>query len=379
MSTAPARDATEPSSDRHRREQESNGDSLWSWISSKVTFGTHRLKDSLRKQLYLSIEVEQLINTHADDEAKRHEEVQKALGQALEKQDNWREAYRAQQLLVGLMNRDTLIHEAQHRIKNAEFVPLDTLDEFRAELAEMRADNYPSETRLRCMVLRLISDTQWVQTRKFVERKFAAIYVSKVNLIWIVCTLGFLFSVLLFEYLPSSLPEEHPKPEPVYISPQSLHSNVTTGQGLTVADVPLVIQQKVDLLHLSGLWLALLTGLLGAAFSMIAMAQRRLEKISLEDLRVQSRWEFLLLRLGFGSGAAVILYFAFQSNLIAGVLFPDLKQLGVLQNDPEIGTAWGEWVPNSSLAALMVWSFVAGFSENFVPNILRSVEKPRKS
>ena len=93
-----------------------------------------------------------------------------------------------------------------------------------------------------------------------------------------------------------------------------------------------------------------------------------------EELQLQLRWEFLILRLGFGSGAAVILYFAFQSGLMTGALFPNITQLGVVENKPVDGQQWAAWVPNADLAGLMVWSFIAGFSENFVPNFLNKAD-----
>ncbi len=343
-------------------------------VSRFIPYHPGNPNDMQREQFFLNVEVERLFSSDADEEARR-ELIQEQLAKSLEKRDSWRNAYQAEQLLVGLMDVDKLVLEADRRLVEAEDQRVIGVPEYRAQLAEIKQNDYADENRLRNLVLSVVSDNQWKRTSRFLERKFAAAYVNRINFIWIVCTLCFLFSVFIIDLLPDRLFVQD-RPAPVYVSPQAPDQTLIIDRGLTIQDASQLIQQKIDLPHLSGLWLALFTGLLGASFSMIAMAQKRLEKIALEELQLQSRWEFLLLRLGFGSGAAVILYFSFQARLIEGVLFPDLTQIGVLENNPKTGIPWGEWVPNANLAALMVWSFVAGFSENFVPNFLRRVEEP---
>lgn len=346
--------------------------------SRLIPYSTGNPHDMLREQFFLNIEVERLFASHPDPEARRAE-VETHLNRAMERRTSWRSAYHAEQLLVGLMDKDKLALEAERRLVDAERQSLSATTNFRAEYAEIRQriDEDGTGERLRNLVLRIVSDSQWRRTRRFLERRFAAAYVNRINFIWIVCTLCFLFSVVLIDWLPDWL-FTRTAVEAVYVTPAEGNVTLAPGRPLVPSDAARLVQPQVDLPRLAGLWLALFTGLLGASFSMIAMAQRRLKNISLEELQLQSKWEFLLLRLGFGSGAAVILYFGFQAGLVSGALFPDLTQIGVLENAPKSGVAWGTWVPNASLAALMVWSFVAGFSENFVPNFLRKVDDPDK-
>ena len=91
----------------------------------------------------------------------------------------------------------------------------------------------------------------------------------------------------------------------------------------------------------------------------------------------------LLLRCIVGVGAASILYFFFRSGLLEGSLWPDLGQLGF---EPVARVVDGQGqeiaylnegtriVPNSAFALLIVWSFIAGYSQTLVPNLLLSTE-----
>ena len=70
---------------------------------------------------------------------------------------------------------------------------------------------------------------------------------------------------------------------------------------------------------------------------------------------------------------AVVLYFFLQSGLISGSLLPDVTKLDT-DSLQSIGIH-GMIVPNKTWALMVVWSFLAGFSERLVPNILSSTEK----
>lgn len=113
----------------------------------------------------------------------------------------------------------------------------------------------------------------------------------------------------------------------------------------------------------------LIFGALGAFLSL----QRRLKQLSEEDLTlIKESMPFTWLAPVSGAVLAGILYILFISGLLAGELFPKFvfdpesakgvtgiaRIFHVSSNDP------------ADYAKLLFWSFVAGFSERFVTDII---------
>jgi hypothetical protein len=79
---------------------------------------------------------------------------------------------------------------------------------------------------------------------------------------------------------------------------------------------------------------------------------------------------------------AVIIFFFLRSGVIAGSLFPDFKSVGLdefrFPMSPDgktpVNGALRLYYPSSHLALLVVWGFLAGFSERLVPTILQDTE-----
>ena len=120
----------------------------------------------------------------------------------------------------------------------------------------------------------------------------------------------------------------------------------------------------------TGLLVGMSAGLFGAAFSMLTQSQRRASQGTLDDVDMAVEWHTLVIRGAFGIGAATILYFFFQSGLLEGSLWPRLHALGV----QDVGNSKALKVPNRDLSLLVIWCFIAGFSENFVPSVLVRTE-----
>lgn len=121
-----------------------------------------------------------------------------------------------------------------------------------------------------------------------------------------------------------------------------------------------------------GLIVALAAGFFGATFSMLVQTQRRIAESSLDDLRSASAWRTLAVRGSVGLGAAAILYFFFRSGLLGGSLWPNLSELAF---EPLKNAGAQGLVPNQHWCLLVIWCFLAGFSETFVPNILSKTEQ----
>ena len=115
-------------------------------------------------------------------------------------------------------------------------------------------------------------------------------------------------------------------------------------------------------------------GLLGGFVSI----QQRLPKIKLQELQTLSTsWVSITLIPINGGIFALVLMLMFIGNIIQGELFPEYP------NQFHIADAkdFYRWISltypqtGADIAKLFFWSFVAGFSERFVPQIIRKTSE----
>ena len=129
-----------------------------------------------------------------------------------------------------------------------------------------------------------------------------------------------------------------------------------------------------------GLIVAMVSGLFGASFFMLIQLQQKISEGSLSDAR--DVWTFILivLRCIVGIGAASILYFFFHSGLLEGSLWPDTSKLGFQAVEKVTDTQGvhlieaNKYILNRNFCLLIVWSFLAGYSQTLVPNLLVQTE-----
>ena len=148
------------------------------------------------------------------------------------------------------------------------------------------------------------------------------------------------------------------------------------------------LQRSVEFLARNpvfGLYVALAFGVAGAYFSRLTRFNTAPSGLSFDDFHSSYIRPMLLQRIITGLFGALILYFLLRSRLVEGQIFPDLTQLAFqrieLVPKPEDGKAvTGMFAslsivaPNEQLAKLIVWSFIAGFSERLVPDSLTRIE-----
>ena len=110
------------------------------------------------------------------------------------------------------------------------------------------------------------------------------------------------------------------------------------------------------------------SGLLGGFVSI----QQRLPKISTQELHVlSSSWVSITLVPINGGIFALVLMFVFIGRILQGDLFPAYPEF-TISNVKEF-FAWvenGYPLTGADVAKSLFWSFVAGFSERFVPQVI---------
>lgn len=116
----------------------------------------------------------------------------------------------------------------------------------------------------------------------------------------------------------------------------------------------------------------LVCGVIGGFVSL----QRRLKDLTLQDLELLANSKvYLMLAPMVGGVLAMVLYLIFLSGLLRGDMFPEFVSLSADKTTgfPTIFEQYGKY-GFSDYAKLLVWAFIAGFSEKFVTNVLGRFE-----
>ncbi len=324
---------------------------------------------------------------------------------------SWRCAYEIEQLLVVLFDEPRLKAELARRLVEASNNLLP--EKYESYKAECDATT-DAEVR-RALLNRLIDDLQWRYSIRDEKRNLSMAARTRTGLLVVSAMVGFFAALIVRRYWADS--------------------------DLLVACV-------------AGIW--------GASFSMLISLNRRLEESTLDDLKIFRRWGYIVSRCIIGAGAATILFFFLQANLVSGMVLPEFNHgrpayeaaraavidsfehvdmatelyekmevpkdaweaaienyLAIFDQpesrlmsaitqetkrlerelltdehvDKRVKASWAvfteelsrrwkllalrshRYLDAVSLALLIVWSFLAGFSEQFVPNLLRKTEK----
>lgn len=114
----------------------------------------------------------------------------------------------------------------------------------------------------------------------------------------------------------------------------------------------------------------MLIGLGGAYFSRLTAFNSGTD-LDYDALMATYRFRSLVLRGGIGMLAAMVMYYLIYSGLIAGDLFPAREGIKSITS---MFSGGEPLIPAKDTAKLMVWCFLAGFSERLVTGTLERLE-----
>jgi hypothetical protein len=259
------------------------------------------------------------------DESKVASDVKKKLKELFEKSDKtWDDAYQIENQIAMLLTGDCLRREITARLREAAARKAVDAAVLQTDYDALRKSNEEegrasSDDVLRYFLLEVLENVHWANKLKHLARKYRLEATRNTLLLAAVA----LFFVLL-PYTPW-LP------------------------GLR-----------------SSLYTVLTFGLLGALFSRLITLQTPRSVLTPDELRNALTFRYIFLRASIGMCGALIVYFFLQSGLVTGNVFPEFREV----TDGVVSVS-----DRKSRALLIIWSFIAGFSESLVPSVLSSTER----
>lgn len=231
----------------------------------------------------------------------------------------WKDAYEIERLMVDLYDDKHIEVELSRRLVEAERNLFPNEYKYYSEQVEKLNENSTGVDR-KPILDRLINDLQWRYTLNQLKRVFSQNIRTTISLVFILATLVFFVTL----------------------------TNINNCKEFY-------------------LLISISTGFWGASFSMIVGINDRLKSCGIEELRLLRRFSYILSRAAVGIGASLILCFFLQVDMLSGTVFPDMDAITQSLDSNHLN--------GKHLSLFVIWSFIAGFSEKFVPNLLAKTEQ----
>lgn len=265
----------------------------------------------LLEQFYITLESNIVQVTIHNPEAEQ--EILAQVKELLVAPKSWKNAYKIEQLMVEVYGEIALQMEIDRRLLEVS----DTLYPNQAKFYQEKANQLENEKQKRSFLGRLLNDLQWQYMVREGKQLYLRITRKRTSLLLIFSILLFLFALLLMMH---------------YGTAETLKKIVVIALTITA-------------------------GFMGAAFSMVT-GLKDLEQKSFNDLKIVHRTSYLISRAIIGVGASLILYYFVTSGIISGDLFPQSNSNG-----------------DVDFYKLIVWGFIAGFSEKLIPSLISKTEE----
>ncbi len=141
-----------------------------------------------------------------------------------------------------------------------------------------------------------------------------------------------------------------------------------------------IIYGGIDRNNLPIILIVAFSGMAGGLVSSLTKAQqyknllKQKEYADLKNIPPYKVIIFSFIPPVIGAIAAILLYGIFAGEMIEGSLFPHFKYINANTIHDNFVYAVTSWRPEEAIDYIkcLVWGFVAGFSERFVPNILEN-------
>ncbi len=270
----------------------------------------------------------------------------------LKNEPDWNTAKSVELLLIPLLDECDLDIELHYQLHKARFLfSSQEYEFFDHEFSQIKQEKSAPD-RKRALLSKLTATLH----KYYEDRQLRSLFANKARLkIGVFFTFAILFSVFLL-----AIGILHPDGIYQYCTrycPQFSWLNSLT------ADIPEPTEtQQVDKIHLHYAITALMAGWMGACFSMLISLKSRVENITLQELDNMHSLHFILTRIITGIGAALVCYYFFRAELLSGSLFPDFRDDKAIR------------LNSNTFFTLIIWCFIAGFSEKLVPSILSKTE-----